>query len=374
MTTTQMRYKVVSWIEEAIEKGAGKEKACEIVGISIRTLQRWKPVGSHGVIDDQRPIAKRPEPANKLSVQERQKVLNICNQEAYASLPPSQIIPKLADKGVYVASESTFYRILRVEGQLEHRGRTKRPCAVSVPQNHVADAPNQVWTWDISLLPSIVRGQYFYLYMVEDLYSRYGVMWEVHECESGQLAAELVEKAVLREGCHTQRPVLHSDNGSPMKCQTMRLKLQELGIVPSHSRPGVSDDNAYVESFFRTLKYCPKWPVKGFVSLEDARKWVQEFMYWYNHEHQHSQIRFVTPAQRHRGEDRVLLVHREMVYAAAKTKHPQRWSGTTRNWTPVGSVALNPIKKPLEKVPNHVSAEWKVVFQEVDEEVRRSEL
>ena len=342
MTSLQERKKIIEWVDEAIEQGASKSSACQIIGLSIRTLQRWKPVGIEQVNEDQRPAVPRPEPTNKLSTQERQEIVRMCNQPAYAHLPPSQIVPKLADLGIYLASESTFYRILKQQGQVSPRGRSDqvRP----KPKTHMAHAPNEVWTWDITLLPQRIRGKYFYLYMVQDIYSRYGVMWEVHECESGQLAAELIEKAIFREDCHQQRPVLHSDNGSPMKCQTMRVKLQELGITPSHSRPGVSDDNPYVESFFRTLKYCPQWPQKGFEHLDSARAWVAEFMYWYNHQHQHSKIRFVTPAQRHTGRDATVLKHRHDVYVEAKLKHPERWAGPTRNWAPIGKVALNPNK------------------------------
>jgi len=346
MTTPQQRQNVVDLIKEAMRAGARQAPACEIVGLSERTFQRWKPSGTDRVQPDRRPTAQRPAPGNQLSSDERQQVLDVCNQEEYASLPPSQIVPKLADQGTYLASEATFYRILKAEGQLNTRGRARKRRQGRPPSTHLAQGPNQVWTWDITFLPSVVRGQFYYLYMVEDVYSRYGVAWEVHERESGEFAAELMHKALIRERCHVHPPVLHADNGSAMKSQTLRAKLQEWGMVSSYSRPGVSDDNPFVESFFRTLKYCPKWPDKGFSSLEEARKWVQRFMEWYNHEHQHSQIRFVTPAQRLRREDKALLAQRDQVYAAAKARNPDRWSGKTRNWTPIGTVALNPVNLP----------------------------
>ncbi len=346
MTTTQQRQEVVQLVEEAVIAGSRRQKACEIIGLSIRTLQRWKPRGVDAVQPDLRPMAERPVPPNQLTTEERELLLKTCNQAEYASLPPAQIVPKLADKGVYLASESTFYRILKAEGQLNQRGRARKRRQVGPPRTHFAHGPNQVWTWDITFLPSKVRGQFYYLYLIEDIYSRFGVAWEVHECESGELAVELMQKALLRENLHTQRPILHSDNGSAMKSQTLRAKLHEWGISPSYSRPGVSDDNAFVESFFRTLKYCPKWPVNGFTCIEEARLWVQRFMTWYNKEHQHSQIRFVTPFQRHRGLDAAILAQREQVYAAAREKRPERWTGKTRNWEPIGTVALNPIKLP----------------------------
>jgi putative transposase len=345
LTSLSERQALLSLFEEAVQAGARRSKASEVLGISLRTLQRWKPTGED-VKPDLRPLAQRPAAQNRLSPEEREEILNVCNSDEYASFPPAQIVPKLADKGVYLASESTFYRTLRAAGQLNHRGRARKRRSVGPPRTHLATGPNEVWSWDITFLPSVVRGQFYYLYMVEDVYSRYGIAWEVHDRESGELASELVQKALLRERCYVNKPVLHADNGSAMKSHTLRSKLHDLGIEPSYSRPGVSDDNAYVESFFKTLKYCPKWPVAGFSSIEEARKWVQRFMSWYNNEHQHSRIRFVTPAQRHRREDVQILAQRDKIYATAKALHPERWSGKTRNWTPVGSVTLNPVNLP----------------------------
>ncbi len=350
MTTPQQRQTSVDFIREAIAAGARQAKACEMAGLSERTFQRWKPSGTDRVQPDRRPTARRPAPGNQLSAEERKQVLDVCNQPEYASLPPSQIVPKLADKGVYLASESTMNRILKSAGQSNPRGRSRKRRLVKPPTTRLAYGPNQVWTWDITYLPSVVRGHFYYLYLVEDVYSRYGVAWEVHERESGDFAAELMHKALIRERCHAHPPVLHADNGSAMKSQTLRAKLKDWGIEPSYSRPGVSDDNPFIESLFRTLKYCPKWPEKGFSSLEEAREWVQCFMDWYNNEHQHSQIRFVTPAQRHRLEDKALLAQRDQVYATAKARNPERWSRHTRNWTPMGMVALNPVKLPELKL------------------------
>ena len=199
--------------------------------------------------------------------------------------------------------------------------------------------------WDITYIPSTIIGQHYYLYMIEDLYSRFGVHWEVHDRESGELASQLVEQAVIKSNLVGQRPILHSDNGSPMTCYTMKAKLDALGIKPSYSRPRVSNDNAFVESMFRTVKYCPQWPSQGFKSLEQARQWVAKFMCWYNEEHRHSGIRFVTPGQRYRGEDQQLLAQRTQVYQCAKEDNPLRWSGEIRNWTPATVVALNPETK-----------------------------
>lgn len=331
---------MVNWIEEAVSSGARKSRACEVVGISIRTLQRWTEGGTVGA--DRRPAAVRPTPANRLSEAERQRIVEVSNEPAYASLPPSQIVPKLADQGVYIASESSFYRVLKAEGQLQHRGRARKPSPSRAPTTHVAHEPNAVWSWDVTWLPSRVGGRFWYLYLIEDIFSRKIVTWEVHASENGALAGELVQRAVVAERCFLRPLVLHADNGSPMKSQTLRAKLEELGITPSYSRPRVSNDNAYSESLFRTLKYCPSWPSQGFATLEAARQWVRRFVDWYNHRHCHSGLKFVTPAQRHRGDDRAILARRHAVYQAAKARRPERWSGKTRDWAPIGAVTLNP--------------------------------
>ncbi|WP_028537089.1 DDE-type integrase/transposase/recombinase, partial [Paludibacterium yongneupense] len=210
------------------------------------------------------------------------------------------------------------------------------------PTTHVATGVRQVWSWDITYLPSPVRGQYYYLYLIEDIYSRKAVGWEVYEQESGEMAAVLLQRSVIREACVRQPLVLHSDNGAPMKSMTLLSKMYELGVTPSRGRPRVSNDNPYSESLFRTMKYCPRWPRDGFADVDAARNWVRSFILWYNTEHRHSRIRFVTPAQRHHGQDITLLAKRHAVYQQARERHPERWAGATRNWTPIGDVTLNP--------------------------------
>ena len=297
---------------------------------------------------DARTTTARPTPANKLSAAEQRAVLAVCNHTAYAHLPPSQIVPRLADDGVYLASESTFYRVLKAHDQHHRRGRAQAPRPHAPPTSYTATAANQVWSWDITYLPSPVRGQFYYLYLFEDIYSRKAVGWEVYAQESGEHAAGLIQRAVLAEQCWQKPLVLHSDNGAPMKSSTLLAKLYELGVTPSRGRPRVSNDNPYSESLFRTLKYCPQWPEQGFASLAAARAWVRDFIAWYNHQHRHSRIRFVTPAQRHRGDDQGILMKRHAVYEAAKAKCPERWSGKTRNWEPIGAVMLNPERPALQ--------------------------
>lgn len=332
---------MLTWFDEATANGAPRWKAAEQLLVSLKTLNRWRD-NTGQVIPDKRPGALRLSPSNKLTEEEEQRILTVCNKPENASLPPSQIVPMLADKGEYIASESSFYRVLKKHDQHHHRGRSKRRSKSSKPTTYVASGPNQVWCWDISYFPSKVRGQFWYLYLILDIYSRKIVAWEVHDKESGELASSLINRAVVAERCVNKPMVLHSDNGAPMTSHTFQSKLAYLGIIPSHSRPRVSNDNAFAESVFKTLKYCPQWPSQGFLTLEESRNWMLSFVRFYNQEHRHSSIRFVTPEQRHDGRDKAILEQRKRVYKKAREKNPLRWSGKCRNWEPVGSVALNP--------------------------------
>lgn len=342
------RHLLVGWLGEAVTSGASKVRACNEIGLSLRTLQRWT-LGAF-VQADARTTTLRPVPRNALSDLERRAILALCSSPEYAHLPPSQIVPILADQDRYLASEATFYRVLRAAGQQQHRGRSQRPKQHATPTTHAARTANQVWSWDITYLPSPIRGKYYYLYLIEDIYSRKAVGWEVYEEESGEKAAALLQRSVIGERCLNEPLVLHSDNGAPMKSVTLLSKMYDLGITPSRGRPRVSNDNPYSESLFRTLKYCPQWPQNGFASLDAARVWVRDFIRWYNNEHRHSRIRFVTPAQRHQGQDHQILARRHELYERAKYKTPERWSGQTRNWEPIGTVMLNPDREEaLEK-------------------------
>jgi transposase InsO family protein len=328
---------ILDLLEEATGDGARQSKACEVLGLNRRTAGRWRAAGG-GEDGRQGP---RAAPANKLTEKERSRVLETVNSPEYRDLPPKQIVPRLADEGKYLASESTVYRLLREEGLSAHRERS-RPPVHSRPREHAATGPNQVWSWDITYLPSVVRGLFFYLYMVEDVWSRKIVGWEIHCEESMDLAARLISRTCAELGVDPDGLVLHADNGGPMKGATMLATLQRLGVVTSFSRPHVSDDNPYSEALFRTLKYRPEYPRGPFETLEAARAWVAGFVTWYNTEHLHSAIRFVTPDDRHYGCEDAILRHRKLVYERARRRNPRRWSGATRDWNPVGTVVLNP--------------------------------
>lgn len=334
------REQLLTWIDAATQAGARLRPACEAVGLSVRTHQRWRQPNQ----DEDGRLTPTHVPANRLSDFERAQVLAIANSPDYAALPPCQFVPLLADLGRYVASESTFYRILKAESQLTHRLRAK-PRTVTKPRALTAHAPNQVYSWDITYLPTHVKGIFLYLYLVMDVYSRKIVGWQVYDQETSARAADLMVDICLRERIQCDQVTLHSDNGSPMKGATMLATLQKLGIVASFSRPGVSNDNPYSEALFRTLKYAPFYPDKPFCDVLNARDWVEGFVPWYNDEHLHSAIRFVTPNQRHCGDDLALLANRERVYERARERHPNRWSRDVRNWQPITTVHLNPNKE-----------------------------
>ncbi len=240
MIATPDRHEAIALIKEAVHAGARRQQACAELGLTLRTLQRWTQGGA--VKADGRPTASRPAPRNKLCETERTQVLKVVNTPRFASLPPTQIVPILADEGTYLASESSVYRILREANQLKHRGRSHAPSRRTIPHQR-AQGPNELWSWDISYLPGPVSGIYFFLYLVLDVYSRKIVAHEVHEAECGERAARLIEQACARERIDTPL-VLHQDNGSPMKASTFAAKLDELGIHRSYSRPGVSGVNA----------------------------------------------------------------------------------------------------------------------------------
>jgi transposase InsO family protein len=322
-------------VEEAVTSGARLERACMAIGLRARTLQRWAGCdedGRHG---------PRHTPANALTPAERAAIVAVATSPEFRDMSPKQIVPQLADRGRYLGSESTFYRVLRAAQLQQRRGRARAPAAR--PRAHVATGPWQVASWDITYLRSHTRGSFFYLYVVVDVWSRKILGWAVHEVESADHASALIQRIRRDAGDRDLSGwVLHSDNGSAMKGSTMLATLQKLGVVPSFSRPRVSDDNPFIEALFRTLKYCPEYPSSGFASLDAAGAWVGRFVDWYNNAHQHSGIGYVAPAARHSGDDIKILAKRRAVYTRARRAHPTRWARHTRPWSAPQTVTLNP--------------------------------
>ena len=337
---------ILGLVDEAVAAGARQSKACAQLEIEARTLERWR---DQDIGDDGRVGPKSP-PSNKLTAKERARVLEVANSPENHDLSPKQIVPQLADQGEYVASESTIYRILREEKQMGHREPSRAPSKPYRPQEYAATGPNQVWSWDITYLRTPVRGLFFYLYVVLDVWSRKIVAWTIEDEESAEYARAMISAACEREGVHRGQLVIHSDNGSPMKAATLLAFLQGIGVVPSFSRPSVSNDNPFSESLFRTAKYRPEYPRKPFESLEHARHWMTWFVAWYNTEHRHSSIKFVTPQQRHDGSDREILAKRTALYEEAKGRNPNRWTKEVRDWSHIDKVVLNPAQSADEAV------------------------
>ena len=349
MSSIAERQALLALLTEACDAGARLGSACAQIGLSARTVQRWQQPAACDD-GDRRVSGQRAAapPPNRLSDTERRAALALLNSDEFKDLPPSQIVPRLADQGRFVASESTLYRLLRGAGQLAHRRGERAPQQRSRPRALAASRPDQVYCWDISYLPTEVRGVYFYLYLFVDLFSRKIVGWQVYDSESADRAGQLLTDICARQQIVPQQLTLHSDNGAPMKGEAMLATLQRLGVAGSRSRPAVSNDNPFSEALFRTLKYRPRLPVKPLTDLLQARRWVTQLVHWYNLEHRHSAIGFVTPHQRHSQVDRSLLKNRVAVYAAARDRHPRRWSGATRNWTRIEQVHLNP-EKPINQ-------------------------
>ncbi len=335
-------------IAEACAAGARRQPACRCLGLSLRTRQRWR--SAEGITADARAAAGAARtPANRLAAATRAAILAVANRAEFAHQAPHQSVPALADQGRDIASASRCYRVLRAAGQLARRGKARAPTRQR-PAPLQATAPNPLWSWDITYLANTLKGSFLYRYLIMDVFSRKSVGWEVFEQESAAHAAAVFTAAQHREGVPRHAWVLHADNGSPMKGATLLATRQRLGVVPSFSRPAVSNDNPYAEALFKTLKYQPDFPAQPFDGLASARRWVEGCVAWYHEHHRHSALKFVTPGQRHRGEDQALLARRRLLYEAAKAQYPERWRGAIRNWEPETVVLLNP-GKPLQQEP-----------------------
>lgn len=335
---------ILEWIAEARACGVRLTPACRLLGISVRTLERWS---ADPKATDRR-CGPHRRPRNALSSIEESQILTVLTSSRYAGLSPKQLVPQLADEGLYLASESTLYRVQRRYGLRGSKPTATRTQVARASTVHQATGPNQVWSWDITWLPTTVRGSYLYLYLILDVWSRRIVGWRIAECESADIAAALMRQTCSADNVDPRGLVLHSDNGAAMRGSTMLSTLQWLGVVPSFSRPHVSDDNPYSEALFRTLKHTPAYPRLPFADLAAATSWVSRFVGWYNGTHRHSAIRYVTPDQRHHGRERAVLAGRQQLYERVRRANPERWSSSTRNWSPVGLVVLNPERAPQQ--------------------------
>jgi transposase InsO family protein len=306
--------------------------------MSLRTLQRWK---RFGVRDHRKGSVKRI--VRKLSEECCQEIVGQCNSERFQDLNPHEIVPLLLNEGVYLASVSTFYRVLKTENLLHHRSNTKARNGCGKPPERLATGSDQVYCWDITWLPRTVKGFFFYAYVVIDIFDKTIVGWAVHEEESERYSRDLFERTL--QGRKIALRALHADNGHPMKGISLIALLTSLNVEISHNRPRVSNDNPFIESFFKTLKYRVDYPLR-FRDLIHAREWMASFVNWYNTEHLHSAIGHVTPHQLRTGEAVSIFERRNQTMQRAREAYPERWgSRLAKHWTSPQKVVLNPDKE-----------------------------
>jgi len=297
--------------------GVPTKRACRLTGRSTATFYRCQ----------QRPVlgppTPRPTPANALTPAERQEVLMLLRSEEYCDLAPAQVWARLLDDGRYLCSISTMYRLLAIAGENRERRRQRTHPAKKKPEL-IATKPLSVWSWDITKLRGPTRGEYYELYVIIDIFSRYVVGWLVAEAETGELAKDFIEATLIAQGITRDQLTLHADRGTSMTSKPVSQLLVDLGGARSHSRPHVSNDNPYSEAAFKTLKYCPAFPT-NFGSIEDARAFCAEFFEYYNHEHRHSGIGLHTPASVHYGTATEIREHRAATLDAAYAANPTRF-------------------------------------------------
>ena len=297
----------------------GKKPSCEAFDLPRASFYRFHP-------PKQAETAKRPAPPLSLNPEEEATVLDILHSEKYRDRTPYQVYAALLDEGEYHCSIRTMYRLLhKAHGAIPDRRRQVNRPKYTKPEL-LATGPNQVWSWDITKLKSVVKWTYFYLYVIMDIFSRYVVGWMVAHREQTALAKRLIEESCKKQNIQKGQLGLHADRGSSMKSKGVAQLLVDLGVTKTHSRPHVSNDNPYSESQFKTLKYCPKFPAH-FGSIEDARAFCQNFFGYYNKEHHHSGIGLVTPEQLHYGFADGIYFQRAETLEKAFLKNPKRFKG-----------------------------------------------
>jgi putative transposase len=311
--------------------------ACSALGMPRATLYR------HAKPKNVRAATARRCSVRRLSEPERQAVIEVLHEPRFADQPPAQVYAKLLDEGRYLCSIRTMHRLLAQAGEAGER-RVQRPKTHHAVPRLMADAPNVVWSWDITKLATVLKGAFLSLYVVLDLYSRFVVAWMVAGRENSALAKQLLAEAIGRHRIEPGRLRVHQDRGAPMTAHGFLDLLAELGVDPSHSRPRVSNDNAFSEAQFKTLKYQPDFPGR-FRDAEHARGWCAEFFDWYNHHHQHSGLALFTPADVFYGRIEELIATRQAGLDAAYAAHPERFvRGAPRVHRPPAVVAINPLQ------------------------------
>jgi len=319
----------------------GVAPACEALGVARSTFYR-----NHRA--KKKPTPKeRAKPSSALSQDERHQVIEVLHSERFVDLAPPQVYSILLDEEQYLCSVRTMYRILESEQEVRERRNQLRHPKYQKPEL-LATGPNQVWSWDITKLLGPVKWTYFYLYVILDIFSRFVVGWMVALRENAELARCLINETCVREEIEPKQLTIHSDRGSPMKSMTVAQLMANLGVTKTHSRPHVSDDNPFSESQFKTLKYRPGFPAR-FGSLEHALAFCRDFFPWYNYEHRHSGIGYLTPAMVHCGKAHEVVDARHKVLDAAYAAHPERFfQGRPRPQQVPVEVWINPPERRNE--------------------------
>lgn len=334
LISKDIRLKAVKLICAANDNGARLTEACKTIDISISTFERWR----NGNTSDNRKGASKTV-TRKLAPEERQEIIDICCSEEFKDDNPYKIHASLLDKRIYVASISSFYRVLRAENLIRYRGNSRPKKSNSKPPELKATGPNQVWTWDITWIKTDIRGTFYYAYTIIDIWDRSIVKWSIHDREDDILAKELFEAAF--EENNYPRVFIHSDNGNPMKGISLMALFYDLGISNSYSRPRISDDNPFIESWFKTLKTHVSYPGK-FNSIYNARNWFAKFVHIYNNSHKHSGLHYITPVKVRNGEYNSIVRTRNVTMQKAYKKNPIRWSNPVKQLPKTHTVFLNP--------------------------------
>lgn len=300
-------------------------EACNALGASRASFYRRQTriAKPHRDPEATEIITSRASSPRALTPAERRHVLDLVHEPRFVDKPVPQVWASLIDEGQYLCSMRTMYRILDAHREVRERRNLLRRPSYAKPEL-LATGPNQVWSWDITKLAGPRKWTYFNLYVVLDVFSRYAVGWMVATRESAGLATKLVEEAARKQGITPGQLTLHADRGAPMISKSLALLLADLGVHKSHSRPSVSDDNPFSESQFKTAKYRPDYPDR-FPTVQDARHHFKDFFDWYHHEHHHSSLAWLTPAQVHFGHADQITTQRSLVLDQAYQRHPERF-------------------------------------------------
>lgn len=339
MTSEVEKAEILCFVGEAKDLGVAEKTTCSFLGITPRTIQNWRSKG----LRDRRKGSCHPTSRCALTDEEWDALYAVATSKRFADSTPEQIIATLAQEGTYIASVSSMYRVLRRRNALVHRSESKKPGITRESTEMIVTGPNQVWAWDVTWLKTPIRGLFLYAYTVIDLFDRTIVGWCIETYESDELSMRLFAR--ITRDMKVIPAIVHSDNGHPMRGMTLAVFLDSLFISRSYSRPRCSNDNAFIESWHKTLKYSVGYP-KNFASLEAARIWYADFVHWYNHDHQHSSLAYATPMQARTGKAEALFAERNKTIQEARKRNPLRWSTEkTRNYSlPMVKTTYRPLK------------------------------